>query len=65
MIIFNIREIRENKNITAYKLAKDTNMSLSYLTELENNKKCNPTMSVLSKIASALDVNVKDLFEER
>ena len=65
MIVFNIREIRESKNITAYKLAKETNLSLSYLTELENNKKNNPTLQILCKIASALDVKVKDLFEER
>ena len=65
MIVFNIRKIRESKNITAYKLAKETNLSLSYLTELENNKKINPTLQILCKIASALDVKVKDLFEER
>ena len=65
MIIFKIKEIRESKNITIYKLAQETNISRGYLTDLENNKKCNPTMSVLCKIADSLNVNVKDLFEER
>lgn len=62
MIIFKIKEIRESKNITIYKLAQETNMSLSYLTELENNKKNNPTIQTLYRIALVLDVNIKDLF---
>ena len=62
MIIFHIKEIRESKKISAYKLAQKTNMSLSYLIELENNKKSNPTLQMLCKIAVALNVDVKDLF---
>ena len=31
MVIFRIKEYRENKNISAYKLAKDINISRSYL----------------------------------
>lgn len=65
MIIFKIKEIRESKNITIYKLGQETKISRGYLTDLENNKKCNPTLQILCKIASALDVKVKDLFEER
>ena len=39
MIVFRIKQIRESKNVTAYRLAKDVNISRSYLSELENNKK--------------------------
>ena len=39
MIVFRIKQIRESKNITAYRLAKDVKISRSYLSELENNKK--------------------------
>lgn len=62
MIIFVIKEIRENKNITLYRLSKTTGLSRTYLRNIENNINTNPTISVLEKIAAALDVNVKDLF---
>ena len=62
MIVFKIKEIRNKKSITLYKLSKETGISRGYLTELENNKKSNPSIQVLYKIALVLDVNVKDLF---
>jgi len=63
MIIFKIKIIRESKNITIYQLSKNTNISRTYLRDLENNKKSNPTLQTLCKIANALDVNIKDLFD--
>ena len=62
MIVFRIKQIREIKNITAYRLAKDVKISRSYLSELENNKKMNVSLEVLVNIADYLNVNVKDLF---
>lgn len=62
MIIFNIKKIRESKNISIRKLASLTNMSKTYLNDLENNKRTNPTIRILSDIADALEVNIKDLF---
>lgn len=62
MIVFRIKQIRESKNITAYRLAKDIKISRSYLSELENNKKMNVSLQVLVDIADYLNVNVKDLF---
>ena len=62
MQIFVIKMLRINKNITLYKLSKDTNLSRTYLRNLENNKTFNPTLRVLEKIANALDVNIKQLF---
>lgn len=62
MIVFRIKQIRESKNITAYRLAKDVKISRSYLSELENNKKMNVSLEVLVNIADYLKVNVKDLF---
>jgi len=60
--IFVIREIRKQKGVSLVKLAQMTNICRAYISELEANKKTNPTFSVLYKIANALDVNVKDLF---
>ena len=65
MIVFRIKQIRESKNITAYRLAKDVKISRSYLSELENNKKMNVSLEVLVNIADYLNVNVKDLFYTR
>lgn len=62
MIVFRVKQIRESKNITAYRLAKDVKISRSYLSELENNKKMNVSLEVLVNIADYLNVNVKDLF---
>jgi len=62
MIVFVIKEIRKRKNITLYKLSKDTNLSRTYLRNIENNVNTNPTLSVLIKIANVLDVNIKELF---
>lgn len=63
MIVFKIKEIRESKNISLYKLSQETGISRAYLRTLENNKKCNPTLQILCKIADSLNVNVKDLFD--
>ena len=62
MIVFRIKEIRINKGITAYSLSKDANISRSFLSELENNKRTNVSLQLLLKIANILEVNVKDLF---
>ena len=62
MIVFRIKQIREKKNITAYKLAKEVGISRSYLSELENNKKMNVSLKVLFDISKYLDVNIKTLF---
>lgn len=62
MIVFRIREIRKKKHITAYELSKLVNITRAYLSELENGKRVNPSIKVLFDIASALDVNIKDLF---
>ena len=62
MIVCRIKQIREKKNITAYKLAKEVDISRSYLSELENNKKMNVSLKVLFDISKYLDVNIKDLF---
>lgn len=62
VIVFVIKEIRKKKNITVYKLSKLTGISRTYLLELENNKKFNPSLSIMYKIANALEVKIDDLF---
>ena len=62
MIIFRIKEVRLNKNISLKHLSEQTDISRAYLYDLENNRRVNPSLRILDEIAQALDVNIKDLF---
>lgn len=62
MIVFNIKKIREKQNISIRKLSQLTELSRTYLSNLENNKRVNPTLSSLSAISNVLNVNIKELF---
>jgi transcriptional regulator with XRE-family HTH domain len=62
MFVFVIKQLREKKNISQYRLSQMTDISRTYIRNLENNKKCNPTLNILYLIADALEVNIKDLF---
>lgn len=62
MFIFRIKYLRKLKGLSIRKLSKLSNVSRSYLEDLENGKKFNPTLDKLYSIADALDVNIKDLF---
>ena len=62
MHVFVIKFIRKKKRISLDRLSYMTNISKTYLSELENNLKNNPSLDLLTIIASKLHVNVKDLF---
>ena len=62
MFVFVIRNVRKKKNLSLYRLMKITGLSYSYLSELENNKVFNPSLSTMYKIANALEVKIDDLF---
>lgn len=62
MYVFVIKPLRKSRNITLYGLSKSTGISRTYLRNLENNKVFNPTLQILNKIASVLNVTIKDLF---
>lgn len=62
MIVFVIKQLRESKGISQYKLSQMTDISRTYIRNLENNKKCNPSLHILSLVAEALEVDIKDLF---
>ena len=62
MIIFVIKEIREEQDVSIMKLSLLTGISRTYLHNLEINKRTNPTIKNLLKIANALNVNIKSLF---
>ena len=60
--VYVIKDIRKAKNISLLELSEKSEISMTYLRELEVNIKTNPSISTLYKIAEALEVNVKDLF---
>lgn len=60
--VFRIKEIRLEKNLSLEYLSKKSTVNLGYLSQLERGEKQNPSMNLLYKIASALEVNTKDLF---
>lgn len=62
MIVFNIRNIRKSKKISLRKLSYMTGISRAYLYDLESNRRFNPTLFILQKIAEVLEVDIKDLF---
>lgn len=54
---------REKKGITVNKLAYNAGISQSFLREIElGNKK--PTVETLSYICDALDISLKDFFDD-
>lgn len=59
----NVRKIRQMKGMTLRQLAKEANLSLSYLSNYENGK-VNITISSLRKIAEAIGVPVSDLLTD-
>lgn len=60
----NIKQLRENKNLSINSLARRCSMSPGYLSDLEKGKKENPSLDTLEKIASELDTTVQQLFKE-
>ena len=62
MIIYLIREMRKLKGIKLKELSDMTGLSISYLSEIENNKDCNPSLLTIVKIATALDEKLDDIY---
>ncbi len=61
MLAKNISRIAKEKNITMYRIAKESNLSISYVWEICKGKRKNPTIAVISKIANVLDTTVDEL----
>ncbi len=63
MIGDNIKKIRENKKLDAKDVAVKAEITPAYLSLIENNKRENPNVKVLQKIADALEVSLTSLYE--
>lgn len=58
-----LRQIREEKKLTINHIAKETGFTSSFISQLERGL-TKASVSSLQKIASSLDTNLSDLFEE-
>ena len=54
--------ILKYKNISVKELCSDSNIWESYLYELVNNSKVNPTLDMLFQISYIINENVKNFF---
>lgn len=61
MLSKNITEMAKEKNITMYRIAKESNLSISYVWEICKGKRENPSIAVISKIAKVLDTTIDEL----
>ena len=59
---FKVKEARKEKGFTQEELAKRANVSRATIVGLENGSVLVTTTETLTKIASALDKKVSDLF---
>lgn len=61
MIGKNICDIRKRRGLTLSELADRASISKSYLSNIERNINQNPSIRVMKKIATVLDVELKTL----
>ena len=59
---YRIRYLREEKGLSIEALALEADINRNYLGDLERGTR-NPTVVVLNKIASALNISLSELFE--
>jgi len=57
---FRLKEIRESKVISRYRLSKLSGLNESTLQAIENSDNPNPTFQIMCKLADALGVNLDD-----
>lgn len=57
----NIKRIREEKGISAYRLAKDANVGASTISQIESGKRQSLNSTTIEKVANVLGVGVEEL----
>ena len=64
-LVKNIKYYRLKANMTQEQLAEKSDLSVSYIKQIESGKEFkNITFNTFSKIAKALNIDVKELFGE-
>lgn len=62
MIVFLIKELRMIKKVTLEQLKEQTGISISYLSQIENNKVKNPSLLTIVKISEALNSKLNEVY---
>lgn len=58
-----IRELRQSQNKTLKEIADMANISISYLSDIEHEKK-NPSINTIKSILNALNISMFDFFKD-
>lgn len=58
----NIKKWRKNRGLTQYKLAEETNLSRSYIADVERGR-YNPSVETLEAISKVLNVKISELVD--
>lgn len=58
-----LKQIRTSKDISIYKLSKDTGISPNYISDLENGRR-NPSLVTLERLIVPLGITLSELFNE-
>ncbi len=57
-----LREVRQKKNWSLYKLSEKSGISTTHINDIENNIK-SPGLIVMIRLAKALDVEITELYK--
>lgn len=57
-----LKEKRKERNLTLAQLSSKTGISTTHINDIENNIK-EPSISMMIRIAKALDLKVEDLYK--
>lgn len=63
MIGDNLKKIREEHGLGVNELSRISGVNASYISAIERGVKSNPSPEILEKIANALNIEVKNFFE--
>ena len=60
-MLYNLKRIRTNKGLTLQELSTKTGLSVSYLSELENQLRYNPSYQTMRKLQKALKTSITEI----
>lgn len=58
-----LKAYRETSGLSLQKLSFKTNLSVSYLSLLENGERKNPSLDTLYKLATAFNIDIVDFLD--
>lgn len=58
----NIKKIRNELGISVYSIAEEAGVTPSYISNLENGQRLNPTREVMLRISKVLGQTVSEVF---